>query len=94
MLVVDYLTEKWAKDPKMSDYLRPKTLFAPENCVEYFDKAKKWDTAGRAWANGKWVNNDQAFKSSYAEVNYTVPAGSAHEQTLPEVGWWKIHPTG
>jgi uncharacterized phage protein (TIGR02220 family) len=28
MLVVDYLTEKWAKDPKMSDYLRPKTLFA------------------------------------------------------------------
>jgi uncharacterized phage protein (TIGR02220 family) len=76
MLVVDYLTEKWAKDPKMSDYLRPKTLFAPENCVEYFDKAKKWDTAGRpAWANGKWVSNDQAFKSSYAEVNYTVPAG-------------------
>lgn len=76
MLVVDYLTEKWAKDPKMSDYLRPKTLFAPENCVEYFDKAKKWGAAGRpAWANGKWVNNDQAFKSSYAEVNYTVPAG-------------------
>lgn len=76
MLVVDYLTEKWAKDPKMSDYLRPKTLFAPENCVEYFDKAKKWGAAGRpAWANGKWVNNDQAFKSSYAEVNYTVPVG-------------------
>lgn len=40
MLVVDYLNAKWAQDPKMSDYLRPKTLFAPENCVEYFDKAK------------------------------------------------------
>ncbi|MEI4156583.1 conserved phage C-terminal domain-containing protein, partial [Klebsiella pneumoniae] len=26
MLVVDYLNEKWAQDPKMSDYLRPKTL--------------------------------------------------------------------
>ncbi|HFO0257372.1 Conserved phage C-terminus (Phg_2220_C) [Raoultella terrigena] len=76
MLVVDYLSEKWAKDPKMSDYLRPKTLFAPENCVEYFDKAKKWGIAGRpAWNNGKWVRMDEAFKSSYANVDYTVPAG-------------------
>lgn len=76
MLVVDYLNEKWAQDPKMSDYLRPKTLFAPENCVEYFDKAKKWEAAGRpAWAGGKWVKQDTAFKSSYSDVDYTVPAG-------------------
>ncbi|MRE87484.1 transcriptional regulator, partial [Klebsiella quasipneumoniae] len=33
MLVVDYLTAKWADDPKMDDYLRPSTLFGPENCV-------------------------------------------------------------
>ncbi|MCQ8360419.1 conserved phage C-terminal domain-containing protein [Klebsiella pneumoniae] len=76
MLVVDYLNEKWAQDPKMSDYLRPKTLFAPENCVEYFDKAKKWEAAGRpAWAGGKWVKQDTAFKSSYSDVDYSVPAG-------------------
>lgn len=47
MLVVDYLNEKWANDSKMCDYLRPKTLFAPENCAEYFDKARKWSSAGR-----------------------------------------------
>ncbi|EKJ7112327.1 TPA: transcriptional regulator [Klebsiella pneumoniae] len=76
MLVVDYLNEKWAQDPKMSDYLRPKTLFAPENCVEYFDKAKKWEAAGRpAWTGGKWVKQDTAFKSSYSDVDYSVPAG-------------------
>ncbi|WP_420256053.1 conserved phage C-terminal domain-containing protein, partial [Klebsiella pneumoniae] len=76
MLVVDYLNAKWAQDPKMSDYLRPKTLFAPENCVEYFDKAKKWEAAGRpAWTSGKWVKQDTAFKSSYSDVDYTVPAG-------------------
>ncbi|HEN1162654.1 TPA: conserved phage C-terminal domain-containing protein [Klebsiella pneumoniae] len=76
MLVVDYLNAKWAQDPKMSDYLRPKTLFAPENCVEYFDKAKKWEAAGRpAWTGGKWVKQDDIFKSSFANVVYTVPAG-------------------
>ncbi len=76
MLVVDYLNAKWAQDPKMSDYLRPKTLFAPENCVEYFDKAKKWEAAGRpAWTGGKWVKQDTAFKSSYSDVDYSVPAG-------------------
>lgn len=76
MLVVDYLNAKWAQDPKMSDFLRPKTLFAPENCVEYFDKAKKWEAAGRpAWTGGKWVKQDTAFKSSYSDVDYSVPAG-------------------
>ncbi|WPR95107.1 conserved phage C-terminal domain-containing protein [Klebsiella aerogenes] len=76
MLVVDYLNAKWAQDPKMSDYLRPKTLFAPENCVEYFDKAKKWEAAGRPdWTGGKWVKQDTAFKSSYSDVDYSVPAG-------------------
>jgi uncharacterized phage protein (TIGR02220 family) len=31
MLVADYATAKWLNDPKMCDYLRPKTLFGPEN---------------------------------------------------------------
>ncbi len=74
MLVVDYLNEKWAQDPKMSDYLRPKTLFAPENCVEYFDKAKNGKQPG-ARTGGKWVKQDTAFKSSYSDVDYSVPAG-------------------
>jgi hypothetical protein len=74
MLVVDYLNEKWAQDPKMSDYLRPKTLFAPENCVEYFDKAKKWATGAQPGLAER-VKQDTAFKSSYSDVDYSVPAG-------------------
>ena len=58
ILVTDYLTAKWLNDPKMCDYLRPKTLFGPENCAEYFTMAKKWRESGRpACVNGKWCMN-------------------------------------
>ncbi|MCW2482255.1 conserved phage C-terminal domain-containing protein [Candidatus Symbiopectobacterium sp. NZEC135] len=56
ILVVDYLTAKWLNDPKMCDYLRPKTIFGPENFPEYYDKARKWDASGRpACVDGRWV---------------------------------------
>lgn len=58
ILVTDYLTAKWLNDAKMCDYLRPKTLFGPENCAEYFTMAKKWRDSGRpACVNGKWCIN-------------------------------------
>lgn len=77
MLVVDYLTAKWADDTKMSDYLRPSTLFGPENCVEYFEKASKWHASGRPkCVKGRWVKDDAAFKSSYDNVDYSTPANS------------------
>lgn len=77
MLVVDYLTAKWADDSKMADYLRPSTLFGPENCVEYFEKARKWAESGRPQCvKGRWVKNDDAFKSSYDGVDYSAPANS------------------
>lgn len=54
--VVDYLTAKWLNDRKMCDFLRPKTIFAPENFPEYYDKARKWDASGRpACVDGKWI---------------------------------------
>ncbi|MEQ5403071.1 conserved phage C-terminal domain-containing protein [Providencia rettgeri] len=56
ILVTDYITAKWLNDSRMSDYLRPKTLFSPENCMEYFEKAQKWHEAGRpVCVNGKWL---------------------------------------
>ncbi|MEX6285516.1 conserved phage C-terminal domain-containing protein [Providencia hangzhouensis] len=56
ILVTDYITAKWLNDSKMSDYLRPKTLFSPENCMEYFEKAQKWNEDGRpVCVNGKWL---------------------------------------
>ncbi|MBP0996676.1 conserved phage C-terminal domain-containing protein [Serratia fonticola] len=61
ILIVDYLTAKWLNDAKMSDYLRPKTLFGPENCAEYFEKAKKWRECGRpACVDGKWLKPGQS----------------------------------
>ncbi|HBC7444061.1 conserved phage C-terminal domain-containing protein [Morganella morganii subsp. morganii] len=55
-LITDYLTEKWQNDSRMRDYLRPKTLFSPENCEEYFAKAQKWHESGRpACVNGHWL---------------------------------------
>ncbi|HGM7029091.1 conserved phage C-terminal domain-containing protein [Serratia liquefaciens] len=61
ILIVDYLTAKWLNDSKMSDYLRPKTLFGPENCAEYFEKAKKWRESGRpACVDGKWLKPGQS----------------------------------
>ncbi|WP_440863690.1 conserved phage C-terminal domain-containing protein [Symbiopectobacterium purcellii] len=54
--VVDYLTAKWLNDRKMCDYLRPKTVFAPENFPEYYDKARKWHVSGRPeCVDGKWI---------------------------------------
>ncbi|WP_223878725.1 conserved phage C-terminal domain-containing protein [Phytobacter sp. SCO41] len=74
MLVVDYLTAKWADDSKMSDYLRPSTLFGPENCVEYFEKASKWHASGRPkCVKGRWVKDDAAFKSTHSQVDYSLP---------------------
>ena len=77
MLVVDYLTAKWTDDSKMSDYLRPSTLFGPENCVEYFEKASKWHASGRPkCVKGRWVKDDAAFKSTHSQVDYSLPDNS------------------
>lgn len=83
--VTDYATAKWLDDPKMCDYLRPKTLFGPENFQEYHQKAMKWDEAGRpACINGKWqipgaippTGRVDTFKGSYAGTDYSqVPEG-------------------
>lgn len=56
ILVTDYATAKWLNDPKMCDYLRPKTLFGPENFQEYYQKALKWSESGRPQCvNGRWL---------------------------------------
>lgn len=87
VLVVDYLTAKWLNDPKMSDYLRPKTLFGPENCVEYFEKAKKWRANGSpACVNGKWQINTGV---SYAGYNPNEPGSAAEQQIRAARAEWE-----
>ncbi|WP_340610822.1 conserved phage C-terminal domain-containing protein [Xenorhabdus bharatensis] len=82
MLITDYLTTKWRDDGKMRDYLRPKTLFGPENCTEYFDKACKWDKAGRpACVNGRWL------KAGETAITIDTVERDATFRLLFSTGW-------
>ncbi|MBA2081785.1 hypothetical protein B1J97_08225 [Aeromonas veronii] len=54
-LVVDFKTAHWAADLKMSEYLRPMTVFAPQKFDGYLAAAKRWDAIGRPrCVNGEW----------------------------------------
>lgn len=52
LLVVDFKCAQWGEDVKMSEYLRPKTLFSPENFENYLGAARAWEERGRPEANG------------------------------------------
>jgi len=45
-LVVWWKTQEWKADPKMGKFLRPSTLFAPANFVEYLEEASRHWKAG------------------------------------------------
>ena len=76
-LVVDYCNAKWADDLKMSDYLRPQTLFQPTKFPGYLKSANSWSNAGKpARVNGEWAREEGIFKSSFQNTNYgKIPAG-------------------
>ncbi|MDK9585446.1 conserved phage C-terminal domain-containing protein [Lelliottia wanjuensis] len=76
ILVTDYATAKWLNDPKMCDYLRPKTLFGPENFSEYHQKALKWNEAGRPECiNGTWLKPGRRDINKISEPDNTIPPG-------------------
>lgn len=76
-LVVDYCNAKWSEDLTMSAYLRPQTLFQPTKFPGYLKSANSWASAGRpARVNGKWVREDDVFKTSFKTTDYSkTPAG-------------------
>lgn len=76
-LVVDYCNAKWSDDLKMSDYLRPQTLFQPSKFPGYLKSANSWDNAGRPKRiNGSWAREDPMFKASYQNTDYSaIPHG-------------------
>ncbi len=76
-LVVDYCNAKWGDDLKMSDYLRPQTLFQPSKFPGYLKSANRWDNAGRPQRiNGEWAREDGIFKSSFSNTDYSqIPHG-------------------
>ncbi|CBG89360.1 conserved phage C-terminal domain-containing protein [Citrobacter rodentium] len=77
-LVVEYMTEKWGQDFKMSEYLRPTTLFHPTKFPGYLQAANKWHKAGRPERkNGEWVNNHSpAARATFKDVDYSLPENS------------------
>ena len=61
--VIDYLVAKWGTDPKMSEYLRPSTIFRPTNFSEYAVMSERWYNQGRPrQENGNWVFADGTVK--------------------------------
>lgn len=76
-LVVDYCNAKWGDDLKMSDYLRPQTLFQPSKFPGYLKSANNWDKAGRPErVNGEWAREDAIFKPSFKNTDYSaIPPG-------------------
>lgn len=76
-LVIDYCNAKWSEDLTMSAYLRPQTLFQPTKFPGYLKSANSWANAGRpALVNGKWVREDDVFKTSFKTTDYSkTPAG-------------------
>lgn len=62
ILTVDYTIAKWSEDPKMSEFVRPETIFRPGKFPGYLSSAQKWDRAGRPpCINGKWMRNVTAM---------------------------------
>jgi len=58
ILTVDYTIAKWSEDPKMSEFVRPETIFRPGKFPGYLSSAQKWDRAGRPpCINGKWMRD-------------------------------------
>jgi uncharacterized phage protein (TIGR02220 family) len=72
IITVDYTIAKWAEDAKMSDYVRPETIFRPGKFPGYLSSALKWDKAGRPpCINGKWQRDVMATP----DANYDIPEG-------------------
>lgn len=47
ILAVDHACAKWLGDPHMEQFIRPQTLFGPENYLGYKAEAEFWDRTGR-----------------------------------------------
>lgn len=77
VLVVDYSNAKWGDDLKMSEYLRPQTLFQPSKFPGYLKSANNWNKANRPErVNGEWARQDGVFKSSFQNTDYGgIPDG-------------------
>ncbi|BAK10831.1 conserved phage C-terminal domain-containing protein [Pantoea ananatis] len=72
ILTVDYTIAKWMQDSRMSEYVRPETIFRPGKFPAYLGSAQKWNQAGRPKCeNGKWIRQVTDIPST----DYAIPDG-------------------
>ncbi|WP_205949827.1 conserved phage C-terminal domain-containing protein [Pantoea stewartii] len=72
ILTVDYTIAKWMHDSRMSEYVRPETIFRPGKFPAYLGSAQKWNQAGRPKCeNGKWIRQVTDIPST----DYAIPDG-------------------
>jgi uncharacterized phage protein (TIGR02220 family) len=75
-LVVDHRVEHWGGDPKMSQYLNPKTLFSFENFERYLPLARKWNDDGRPPIRAPDIDaaeRDAAYRRLWARAAFKTP---------------------
>lgn len=67
--VIDAKVKKWAKDKKMVDYLRPKTLFNATNFEQYLAELPQQTVSGDWWAAAGFENEWDAMNAGCTEHN-------------------------
>lgn len=68
--VIDRQVDRWGSDPKMAEYLRPKTLFAASNFASY---------AGQITAKQSDWWTQAGFDSAFDAENHGCNANTAHQ---------------
>lgn len=67
--VIDAKVRKWSKDKKMSDYLRPKTLFNATNFEQYLAELPRQSASGGWWLAAGFENEWDAMNAGCTEHN-------------------------
>ncbi|HEX8894430.1 MAG TPA: conserved phage C-terminal domain-containing protein [Terriglobales bacterium] len=67
--VIDAKVKKWAKDKKMSDYLRPKTLFNATNFEQYLAELPRASPTGKWWTTAGFADEWEAMNAGCTEHN-------------------------
>ncbi|WP_336818081.1 conserved phage C-terminal domain-containing protein [Cedecea sp. MMO-103] len=76
ILVIDHRNEMWGADQKMSQYLRPSTIFDFKGFEEYLPLARKWDEEGRPSLREPEIDTaerDAAYRRLWARGTFKTP---------------------
>jgi len=66
-IVIEHKTSQWRNDPKMSEYLRPATLFGTGKFEAYLVAARTWEKSGKKSAtnSGGYQNQSRSVTTDF-----------------------------